>query len=209
VKGFILPRRLGKLAEITASDSTRLAMQSIRVKATWEGCRLDATNGKTLVIVRVDTTNPDGPSPLDTFLISADDWRSIFKMGGRKPVTLSAEGHTWIAQSGEYTVRGNLHEGRFPNTDSVLPTRNPLVSIYFDADVLTSAIKAVATCAPPEKEKEAAVIRLQVYAHSASGAPIGIVAMNSDTIVDALVMPMTPPAKQETPEKRRRGKDVG
>jgi hypothetical protein len=112
VKGFILPRRLGKLAEITASDSTRLAMQSIRVKATWEGCRLDATNGKTLVIVRVDTTNPDGPSPLDTFLISADDWRSIFKMGGRKPSPFRQKGTHGSPKAvstlfGEISTRGD------------------------------------------------------------------------------------------------------
>jgi hypothetical protein len=164
---ILLPANLASVTKCCAADS-RYALAAVRVAQTEDGYRVEVTDGRRLA--RVDGTNagdpdrfpeipalttaPNGASEaliparifakackdVNTRLAGSEERRALAVRLGRDVSTLAT-----IDEDGGSLVRQPRNvEGRFPNTDAVLPTDKPLASIMVDANLLAELLQVAA-----------------------------------------------------------------
>jgi DNA polymerase III sliding clamp (beta) subunit (PCNA family) len=163
---ILLPANLSHVTK--CCTDTRYVMAAVRVAATEDGYRVEATDGRRLA--RVDGTNAGDPSKfpeipalttapneasealipakifakackdVNTRLSGPEERRALAVRLGKDVSTLAA-----IDEDGGSLVRQPRNvEGRFPDTDRVMPTDEPLASIMVDAAMLAELLQVAA-----------------------------------------------------------------
>jgi hypothetical protein len=141
-----LPRNLAGLGQLAGGNSGRTALHTVRVRDPGGGLyRAEATDGRLLAIVQGPVPHASYPS-LDEApdgggaeaLVAKDDWGRAFGLGDRRrPVGLAAdpEGGLTLA-AGDQALTARSCDGRYPDTDAVLPMHGPLVAVRLDPALL-------------------------------------------------------------------------
>jgi hypothetical protein len=164
---ILLPANLASVTKCCAAD-TRYALAAVRVAATEDGYRVEATDARRLA--RVDGTNAGDPSKfpeipalttapngasealipskifakackdINTRLAGSEERRALAVRLGKDVSTLVT-----IDEDGGSLVRQPRNvEGMFPNTDAVMPADKPLASIRVDAAQLAELLQVAA-----------------------------------------------------------------
>lgn len=164
---ILLPANLSHVTKCCAAD-TRYALAAVRVLATEDGYRVEASDSKRLA--RVDGTNAGDPSKfpeipalttapngasealipakifakackdVNTRLAGPEERRALAVRLGKDVSTLAT-----IDEDGGSLVRQPRNvEGRFPDTDAAMPTGKPLASIMVDAVLLAELLQVAA-----------------------------------------------------------------
>jgi DNA polymerase III sliding clamp (beta) subunit (PCNA family) len=206
-----LNKSLARLAQLAADDQTRYAMSGVRV-IRYEGgyFRLVATDGRKLAVVQgPSAVSPDNPPEggaarltLDSLAEAPDDlcdavvpvgaWKQAFKLGPKDaPVGIALGGAGVITvASGRASERHQALEGRYPDYETVLPKRVPLVRVRLDPAHLVALCQVV--MALPSEDRDHPAVELLLYAANGTH-PVGLMAKAAGGITfDALVMPLTP-----------------
>jgi DNA polymerase III sliding clamp (beta) subunit (PCNA family) len=163
---ILLPANLASVTKCCAD--TRYVLAAVHVVATEDGYRVEATDARRLA--RVDGTNagdpekfpeipalttaPNGASEalipakifakackdVNTRLAGPEERRALAVRLGKDVSTLAT-----IDEDGGSLVRQPRNvEGRFPDTDRVMPTDKPLASIMVDATLLAELLQVAA-----------------------------------------------------------------
>jgi hypothetical protein len=161
---ILLPANLSHVTKCCAAD-TRYVLAAVRVAQTESGYRVEATDSRRLA--RVDGTNagdparfpeipalttaPNGASEalipakifakackdVNTRLAGSEERRALAVRLGKEVSTLAT-----IDEDGGSLVRQPRNvEGRFPNTDAVMPTGKPVASLMVDATLLAELLQ--------------------------------------------------------------------
>jgi hypothetical protein len=202
---LFLPRNLGAVAKVAARDGSRFAMQNVRVVDFGNGTFwVEATDGKMLMIARgpceadPEFPLPEGfiPNGPGEVLLGVGDWQELLRIEsgeagrgprGRSPVPVV------LAQDTEGKVLGvkfmgqrwlNPAEGRFPDTDQVMPKGRGLVRVKVGAKILIDLLQAARGVAGPEVGVE--------FHWYGNNRPIGLTCEGPGGLVlDMLLMPLT------------------
>lgn len=187
---LFFPKNLAALAGIAPRDVGRCP-PALHVLDPGDGCyRVEVTDGKRLAIV-CGPCAEEKDSALDPafrgaaqILIPAADWRTGFRLGGkRRPVGLAADGTTFKLAVGDQAVTGSAPEGRFPNVDWALPKGRALLGFRIDPLLLIGLLQAAAALDP------AGGVGVLFYG---DGKPVGLVARNdAGQFFDGLLVPLT------------------
>jgi DNA polymerase III sliding clamp (beta) subunit (PCNA family) len=163
---ILLPANLSHVTKCCAD--TRYVLAAVHVVATEDGYRVEATDARRLA--RVDGINAGNPSKfpeipalatapngasealipakifakackdVNTRQFGPEERRALAIRLGKEVSTLAT-----IDEDGGSLVRQPRNvEGRFPNTDAVLPTGKPLASIMVDATMLAELLQVAA-----------------------------------------------------------------
>jgi DNA polymerase III sliding clamp (beta) subunit (PCNA family) len=163
---ILLPANLSHVTKCCAD--TRYVLAAVHVVATDDGYRVEATDARRLA--RVDGTNAGDPSKfpeipalttapngasealipakifakackdVNTRLAGPEERRALAVRLGKDVTTLAT-----IDEDGGSLVRQPRNvEGRFPDTDRVMPTAEPLASIMVDAALLAELLQVAA-----------------------------------------------------------------
>jgi len=216
-----LPRNLGALAAITDKEPSRFATGGVRVIDCEDGSyRVEATDGRRLAIVRGPCALPiccedlEGiETPLKQTVVGKDDWENAFKQLGKGKGNdrigfvswqeqsrianpdEGSDGNQFLFSNGSQTIKGQPQEGRFPNVDSALPTKAPLITIRLDPILLASLMELA-------RALGIGAIDLLYYGQ---GKPLGIIGQNATgQFFDGLIMPLDQPPK---PTIKKENKD--
>jgi hypothetical protein len=187
-----LPRNLAGLAQLAGANSGRTALHAVRVRDPGGGLyRAEATDGRLLAIVQgpipvaaylaLDET-PDGGGA--EALVARDDWRRALQLGDRRrPVGLAADAEGGlILAAGDQSLTVRACDGRYPDTDAVLPRHGPLVAVRLNPTLLGGLLKLAATLNPDGG------VDLLFFG---PGKPLGLMTRNdSGQTFDALLMPL-------------------
>lgn len=197
---ILLPRCLGHAALAASTDNGRYAMTHLKVIATESGFRLEATDGKRLLIAQGEQAGDPDEYDLPTFnaylppgevLVDATAFREFCRpskgepsWAKDKPVLLASceLGQVLLRKPGQERLLP-LAEGRFPSVDQVLPKKAPLVRFKLRADVLIGLLQAAqGVC----QEKELTV----EFLWYGRNQPVGLAAQGAGILCDMLQMPM-------------------
>ncbi len=198
-----LPPNLKSLADLVARREHARFGATYCVRLTEEATglyRAEATDGYVLGIAR--GPSPDSPDVIDPtlvgdaaeLLIPQEDWREAFKLvpkagrsGAPSLAVASAEEGGILFATSKGTSRAAVGEGRFPDTNRVLPTALPLVSVLVDPDMLTRVLKV----ASGFREEDSRAVALHFWRKGL----LGVTARNPQTgqAFDALCVPLTLP----------------
>jgi hypothetical protein len=187
-----LPRNLAGLAQLAGRNSGRTALHAVRVRDPGGGLyRTEVTDGRLLAVVQgpmpiaaysaLDEA-PDGPAEA---LVARDDWRRAFQLGDRRrPVGLAADAEGGlILAAGDQALTARACDGRFPDTDAVLPRHGPLVAVRLNPTLLGGLLKLAASLNP-----DGGVDVL----FFGPGKPLSLMTRNeSGQTFDALLMPLS------------------
>jgi hypothetical protein len=186
-----LPRNLAGLAQLAGGNAGRTALHAVRVRDPGGGLyRAEATDGRLLAVVQGTVPRACYPA-LDEAadsgaeaLVARDDWRRAFQLGDRRrPVGLAAdpEGGLILA-AGDQALTVRACDGRFPDTDAVLPRHGSLVAVRLNPTLLGGLLKLAATLNPDGG------VDLLFFG---PGKPLGLMTRNdSGQTFDALLMPL-------------------
>jgi hypothetical protein len=161
---ILLPANLSHVTKCCAAD-TRYVLAAVRVAQTESGYRVEATDSRRLA--RVDGTNAGDPArfpeipalttahngasealipakifakackDVNTRLAGSEERRALAVRLGKEVSTLAT-----IDEDGGSLVRQPRNvEGRFPNTDAVMPTGKPVASLMVDATLLAELLQ--------------------------------------------------------------------
>jgi DNA polymerase III sliding clamp (beta) subunit (PCNA family) len=200
---ILLPANLSHVTRCCAADS-RYALAAVRLMATDDGYRIEATDGKRLA--RVDGANagnpdrfpeipalmtaPNGASEalipakifakackdVNTRLAGPEERRALAIRLGQDMTTLAT-----IDEDGGSLVRQPRNvAGRFPDTDRVMPTAEPLASIMVDATLLAELLQVAAQFA------DRGYVTIDLF----SKGPARITGKNASQNFTGLIMPV-------------------
>lgn len=192
-----LPRNLGKLADIAATENPRYAITGVKVTDPRDGTyRLDVTDGRRLLVVRGNL--PDAPpeyvglkSHPDWFeaVIPSQDWRAVFKWkdpekGRNGPLALAlGDPCQFVNEPGAHSVlKPSPLQGRYPPVDSVLPKRPPLAGADVDPALLAGLLSTIASLGVTR-------VRLLFWKKDAVLAVVG--RNDEGQYVDGVIMPLS------------------
>jgi hypothetical protein len=162
-KLLLLPRNLAKIAKCAAQECHRYSITGVRLVSTEQGYLCEATDGRMLGRVTGPLpANPDqypagpglttAPNGCTESVIPRDAWTQAFKTLPRKtlrPITQNLA----VVLGSPVTTLGttddvkatvtpvNNLEGRWPPSDSILPTKESKATICFNADYLLQLIE--------------------------------------------------------------------
>src|SRR3984957_7152350 len=205
---LLLPRNLASLVKITASESARFALTGVKVSETPAtetqpaGYVVEATDGKRLI--RVSGPNVDNPAEypsipaLDaapngqtTALIPGKEFERAFKECPKKgkPALQSVACVMGAAVSPLATtdlqsslVRQPRNvDGRYPNTDHVLPKGEPVAAQHVSADLLAELLEVL-----KHFSGDGTAVTIEIHAN---GAPMVVRATNGTQRAVAALMP--------------------
>src|SRR5947209_259160 len=179
---LFIPKSLVRLADLCAGEEGRYALTGVRVIDLEDGrFRLEATDGKRLVIVHGESLAPRvGAS--ETFaaleavansgtqtIVPAADWKRALRMGAKRldKVGLVINPDFVTLACGSETLTARPVDGKFPSVDMVLPKTPPLVKFTVNPGALAGLLQAADALQPAEG------VTVWVYA---PGKPIGFTA---------------------------------
>jgi len=195
---LLLPRNLAKLADL-AADETRLSLTGIRVLEYQDSYRLEATDGRRLLIVRgphnqreltpqdrlTAAALDDAPDGKFVALVPAEDWAKAFKAakkGESIGLVLGEEDLTFGTAS--QLLRTRQVEGRFPDVNAVIPKKAPPFTIAVNPLLLAELLTVMAQIAGEDERK----VCLHFYG---SKVPMGLSCKNAEgQFADAILMPL-------------------
>jgi DNA polymerase III sliding clamp (beta) subunit (PCNA family) len=196
---LLLPKNVSRLSDLVSRGAGRENLSGIRVQEFADSYRLEATDGKRLLVIRgpqvADTTPQDrltcdsladAPTAAFDALVPADDWSKAFKAvkkGENVGVALSAVEITLAA--GTQTLKTHPLEGRFPDVNGVLPKKPALWSVSFNPVLMAELLTVIAQVAGED------VCRVSLHFYGAKH-PIGLFCSNpTGQFADALLVPLT------------------
>jgi DNA polymerase III sliding clamp (beta) subunit (PCNA family) len=198
---LLLPANLGELARATAKPHRgRPAMSGVYLEVCEDEYEAVATDGRQLAMVRGRATaDPlsfpacealaELPPSRDSAVIPRDQWQEAFRgapKGGEVAVHLGQSAAVLCTSDGdeEQARRAPNVEGKFPDYRSVLPTKEPVVRIRFDPDLLLNLVKiARSFSAGPDKGG----VTLEVWA---ADKPITLKCGTEEQQFTGLLMPL-------------------
>jgi DNA polymerase III sliding clamp (beta) subunit (PCNA family) len=196
---LLLPRNLAKLVDIATRDPGRISMTGIRVLEYADGYRLEATDGRRLLIVRGPNNHreltpqerltlaslEDAPNDIFNALVPGEDWAAAFRAAKKAECVGLALGEVDVTfAAGSQLLKTRQVEGRFPDVDAVLPKREPLWSIAVNPQLLAGLLTAMAQIAGEDGR------RVVLHYYGAKD-PLGISCMNAEgQFGDALLVPL-------------------
>lgn len=208
-----VPRNLAALGKVASKyDNPRFALGCIRLRDQGNGLyRAEASDGRTLAIISGPFDDCDEPldgQPFESddqrdILLTADEfakavarikppkWHAALK-GREKRVVLSTNDcKAAVFEFGQSTVLTQV-QGKFPDTDVVLPHRIPFVRFTVDPKTMIRLLEAAS-----------AVNENQVEILYYSGAlPVGVVTKNDEgQVFDGLIVPFSRLTKPPVPVK--------
>jgi DNA polymerase III sliding clamp (beta) subunit (PCNA family) len=198
VSMLLLPKNVSRLADLVSRGAGRQNLSGIRVLEYADGYRLEATDGKRLLVVRgpqgAETTPQDrltresladAPDAAFDALVPADDWSKAFKAakkGENVGVALSAIEVTLAA--GTQTLKARSLDGQFPDVNVVLPKKPALWSVAFNPVLMAELLMAMAAIAG----EDACRVSLHFYG---ADRPLGLSCSNAaGQFADALLVPL-------------------
>ena len=205
-----LRKSLGRLADVCSADVGRAAMMGVRVLEYAESYRLEATDGRRLLIVRGPNDGGDGQkasigwlntlledAPDGTFdgLVPAKEWSAAFRSAKENPVGLVMGDKQFSFGFGQQTLRGSLVEGRYPDVNVVLPRKGAPLTIRVDARLLASLLMSMAAVRSDGDQW----VDLHFYG---SKTPMGLSWQDGNGMTaDAILMPLIDNVKAMDPKK--------
>jgi hypothetical protein len=186
-----LPKNLAALAGVVAKEATRYSANALRVLDLGGAYRVEATDGKKLVVVRgpcpevsCPALDPDFGGANET-LVPAEDWKAGFRLGGKKQpaVGLAADATSFKLAVGDQAVSGTRAEGRFPDFTMVLPKKPATLGFRLDPNILIGLLQAAAALDP------SGGVQFLFYGRD---KPVGLACRNeAGQFFDGLIMPLT------------------
>lgn len=189
-----IPKSVLTLADLCAKDANRWSATShVRVKASNGRHRCEATNGRVLGII-------NGFTDLDAvgdILLPSEAIPAIKKMLARDDsvILIETEGTKFSAFGASSMFKGEFAETnsdgmRWPNTDAVLPTGRPRISIMVDAGYLIQLLKC-ALSIKKDGDESGNTVTLHFYDPL---KPFAITARNQDGTLffDGVAVPLCP-----------------
>lgn len=161
---LFLPKTLCALIDAAAKESSRYSMTAVKLTERDDGgYRAEATDGKKCVWVQEGFHMPSNQDEIrenmayavadkeevKEGLVPADALLKAFRQvpkGERLCVRLEPDRAILVAGNGVSITL--LTEGKFPNTDAVLPKEAPVAVVHFLPEVLMPVLKIFATIAP-------------------------------------------------------------
>jgi hypothetical protein len=213
---LFLPKSLNKLA-LACGDSTANGSRYIHVLEFAGSYRLEATDGYRLLVAQGLPGDWDSrhefwskvvaklaEKPLGVFeaFILVNDWTKAFRVltGKGEGIGLSLgvndEGvlvATFASDEATMEVRCEATGSvRFPNVDAVLPKSGPLSVIAVDGRLFAEMIAGMADMTVDPKDNPQRKVRIAAYPQAQKG--IGLLASNSELVLNGLIMPLVPEA---------------
>lgn len=204
-----IPKRASAIVALAAKEDVR-AMNNVRIRTEPNGrFRIEATDGRALGIIRGTSLpskeegeaaqNLQAPESLLTeSLIHSKVLTEVFKAvpKARKNTPEGSLGLLLaspevLAQAGQHVVRLPVADGRFPDTDIVLPKAPAPVSITINPWLLIELLKVAAQIADLREGQP--VVHLLLWPGKGNeGHPMGIVANAPNGLsFDGLLMPLS------------------
>ena len=204
---LLLPRNLAGLAKLCAAESARFSMTGVHVLEYQDRYRLEATDGKRLIIVQGEKQDEQTLNYADSltaqtlaeasdgcfdYVVPADAWTRAFRLPTKQRKQESSVGLvasdqriTLAVEDGQFTAQPV--EGHYPNCQQVIPRKPATFSIRVNARLLADVLLAMATLA---SESDYPSVDLLFWDRS---HPLGV-QLPSPTggyACDALLMPLT------------------
>lgn len=200
---LFLPRSAAAVAALAAGQDTRYAVSCVRLREMADSWwRLDATDGRALAIVRGPSEPsekekeaagalPEPDSHLLEVLLPGGDFAGLFKalprpQRGGKPgrLGLLLGRPEVVALAGPSVVRLAPGDGRFPDTDAVLPGAPAPASICVNPNLLIALLRAAAAVAGDGQRVELLLWRPH--------QPMGVTSRGENGLTfDGILMPLT------------------
>lgn len=200
---IFLPREIARIADFAAETNPRFATTHIRVRRQGpNGWRMDATNGRILVVARgdsqpgkLDLGQLDPSLAVQTFalecLVHPKDLAEAFKIlpkdeGERRHVGLALGQRYSTLATGAAFITSEASDKPFPDTDSAFPRAPAMLTISLHPDALARIARlAQAVC---DDDKQSAHIL-----YYGKDKPLGMIIDGPEGLgLDVLVMPQTP-----------------
>jgi hypothetical protein len=198
-----IPKYAGSISRLASKDTTRYSTSGVQCLANGEECRLIATDGHCLGIVRLVCEPPGGEI---SALVPQGEWDKAFKAAGKDAgvsldgAQLVAQGELPKAQRGVHSGREHLAgqrqqiavpytpvDGRFPDYMRVLPTNYPLFQCNLDPRLVIRVMEVALQIA----RQESSSCRVTWLFYSPD-MPVGVCAVGKDGMTfDGLIMPLT------------------
>jgi DNA polymerase III sliding clamp (beta) subunit (PCNA family) len=202
---LLLPPNMAHVGKCAAKDGARYAMTAVRLNAMPNGYRAEATNGR--ILARVDGVHKDAPEDYPTFpalaaapnsgtsaLVPLDSWADAFKLPAKRghdrlkcvATIIGANEVTFGGTDLERcrTLNTRLVDGRWPDTDAVLPQDAPSATITLNADLLVELLRVASEFSPDGEGR----VTLEVHA---GNKPAVIRTSNGSQQFTGLIMPLS------------------
>jgi DNA polymerase III sliding clamp (beta) subunit (PCNA family) len=204
---LLLPRNLAGLAKLCAAESARFSMTGVHVLEYQDRYRLEATDGKRLIIVQGEkqderTLNYADSQTAQTlaeasdgcfdYVVPADAWTRAFRLPIKERKQESSVGLvasdnriTLAVEDGQFAVQPV--EGKYPNCKEVIPRKPATFTIRVNARLLADVLLATAALT---SEPDHPSVDLLFWDKS---HPFGIQPAHPSAgyACDALLMPLT------------------
>jgi DNA polymerase III sliding clamp (beta) subunit (PCNA family) len=198
---LLLPANLGELARAAARPGAfRPSMSGVYLEVCEDEYEAVATDGRQLAMVRGRATaDPlsfppcealaELPPSQDSAVIPRDQWHEAFRSvpkRGEVAVHLGQSAAVLCTSDGdeEQARRAPNVEGKFPDHRSVLPTKEPVVRIQFNPDLLLNLVKLACHFA----DRDVGRVTLEVWA---ADKPMTLKTGTGEQQFTGLLMPMT------------------
>jgi hypothetical protein len=142
---LLIPRNLAALAEVVTKDQARWASHCVHVRETPTGYRVEATDGRRLVVVTGPGRFAGVANKRAEALIPAKEWaRALKRFKGDAVALVLGKKAAGFATGEDDAVRVELFEGRYPPVDSILPADPPRAKFRLNALLFATLLKVVA-----------------------------------------------------------------
>lgn len=190
-----LPANLAALAKVATKDTGhRYATSGVYLEVTATGYRAEATTGRILARVdglapvaeRVPPTLADAPNGATSAIIPGSDWVAGLKRIHKKARSPHDVVHVVLGQHvttfGDWQDQSQTAEnidGRWPNTDRVLPTGSPTATVAVDGHLLAQLLTVAAAFAEAGTDAARVVLELRQSKPGCSQTPVVLRSSNS------------------------------
>ncbi len=195
---IFLPKSAAPLAALAAGSDTRYSLSCVRLRELADAhFRLEATDGRVLGILRGPSSPTAAdrvageslPEPdtlaLEALLPGRGLLGALRGLKGEARLAVRLARPQALLASGGCLTRLDCLDGRFPDTDGVLPQRPAPVSFRVDADLLVRLLKAAGAVA---EAGDCAGVEVLYWGRD---MPIGVTARGAAGLAfDGLIMPL-------------------
>jgi DNA polymerase III sliding clamp (beta) subunit (PCNA family) len=199
---LLLPRSVAKISEVcTSSDHHRYSFSGVHVQEFQDSWRLEATDGKKLIMVQGEKAEPrkfhdklaaesleDLQGGLFDFVMPADDWTRAFKLLNRDAdfVALTGEERVIHVAADRHRFDSYVLDKGFPRVSDIVPRKPAVFVLDVKAIDLMAVLKAALAANDPQMDDR---VRLCFFDKN---APFGVQAFPpAGQTFDALIMPLS------------------
>jgi DNA polymerase III sliding clamp (beta) subunit (PCNA family) len=199
---LLLPRNVAKISEVCNSDDHhRYSFSGVHVQEFKDSWRLEATDGKKLIMLQGEKTEPRkfhdklAAESLEAlqgeffdFIMPADDWARAFKLLNKDAdfVALTGEERVIHVAADRHRFDSYALDKGFPHVADIIPRKPAVFVLDVKAIDLMAVLKAALAANDPQMSDR---VRLCFYDKN---APFGVQAFPPDgQTFDALIMPLS------------------